>query len=128
MSRRSDRVITGADVLIVLDALAVAREDRAWLCRATRCPRCRAPVGAPCVKPDGGPLLHRAPHDGTTERWHAPRVDAMCHAVNWAALDLHREDLVIYGDRPSTVLDRLRKTKLYQLALRDRRLVSEVSR
>jgi hypothetical protein len=119
-------------VLRVVDALD--RWKAAWvpaLARLWPCPRCKAPVGAPCVTPSGEPYLlpvHRRalrrhgtdahlPEYARRPVHHAPRTDQGCRAYNSAIVRAWRADLLA-GTPPSIVMREIERSHLYQ-RLRD---------
>lgn len=101
----------------ILDVLAAFRDiELPSRCFKWACPRCRARVGAACVKPDGDPLRVDARHPG----FHAGRIDLMCAGWNSAPIKAWRDDMKwCVGQKHEArelrhVLEQVQRSKLYR--------------
>lgn len=125
--RATDTVESTRALLERLSELADHQLDEEWLYGAVRCTRCKAGPGEPCRRPDGSALTYRQPPDGSHRpAHHAPRIDsglriAMACPVylrvelQWYVAGLDRSP----DCTPAAISKRLRRSKLYKLAIRD---------
>ncbi len=111
------RRATAEDVLALVAALEVLR-DPERLRLAFACPRCRAPVGSPCVRPDGSPLVERRPRhpEGDRVRYHCPRQDRWIPVANNLSPGAWRADVA--DGHVAATLRAIRRSRLYRLVRR----------
>lgn len=77
-----------------------------------QCPRCKAPLGSACVRPDGWPALRTFGRAGSLPRVHARRMDLALPTYGGTPVVFLRADLRD-GRLPESVIEELSRSPLY---------------